>query len=78
MHPAKLFVNSFDKNGTVEPVRAYQTGDGKLYPYYLKTYLRHSDIVAVRLLKLTLTDKPLQKILLLKMFPLMKKMFAVL
>ena len=33
LHPAKLFVNSFDKNGTVEPVRAYQTGDGKLYPY---------------------------------------------
>jgi len=73
-----MFVISFDKNCTAEPVRAYHPGDDKLYPYYLKTYLRHSDIVAVRLLKLTLTDKPLQKTLLLKMFPPMKKMFAVL
>ena len=36
LHPAKLFVNDFDKNGTKECVMAYYKNDGKLYPYYLR------------------------------------------
>lgn len=36
LHPAKLFMNDFDKNGTAEAVMAYYKADGKLYPYYLK------------------------------------------
>ena len=34
-HPATLFVNDFDKNGTKECVVAYYKSD-KMYPYYLK------------------------------------------
>ncbi len=36
LHPAKLFVNDFDLNGTKECVMAYYKNDGKLYPYYLR------------------------------------------
>ncbi len=35
-HPAKLYVNDFDKNGQVECVSAYYKTDGKLYPYNLR------------------------------------------
>ncbi len=37
LHPAKLYVNDFDKNGTRECIMAYYKPDGKLYPYYMKT-----------------------------------------
>jgi hypothetical protein len=36
LHPAKLYVSDFDKNGTQECVMAYYKSDGKLYPYYLR------------------------------------------
>lgn len=36
LHPATLYVNDFDKNGTKECVMAYYKADGKLYPYYLR------------------------------------------
>jgi hypothetical protein len=35
-HPAKLYVDDFDKNGQVEPIFAYYKTDGKLYPVNLK------------------------------------------
>ncbi len=35
LHPASLFINDFDRNGTIECVAAYYKSD-KLYPYYLK------------------------------------------
>lgn len=35
IHPASLFVNDFDKNGTKECVTAYYKSN-KMYPYYLK------------------------------------------
>ncbi|MBC7508484.1 MAG: VCBS repeat-containing protein, partial [Ferruginibacter sp.] len=35
-HPAKLYVNDFDNNGTKECIMAYYKNDGKLYPYYLR------------------------------------------
>ena len=35
-HPAKLYLNDFDNNGTQECVMAYYKSDGKLYPYYLR------------------------------------------
>lgn len=35
-HPAKLYVDDFDKNGRVEPIFAYYKTDGKLYPVNLK------------------------------------------
>ncbi len=37
LHPAKLYINDFDKNGTREGIMAYYKPDGKLYPYYMKT-----------------------------------------
>jgi hypothetical protein len=36
LHPAKLYVSDFDKNGTQECIMAYYKDDGKLYPYYLR------------------------------------------
>ncbi len=36
LHPATLYVNDFDKNGTKECVMAYYKADGKSYPYYLR------------------------------------------
>lgn len=35
-HPAKLFIDDFDKNGQTECIPAYYKSDGKLYPYFLK------------------------------------------
>ena len=35
-HPARLFVNDFDKNGQTECVPVYYKTDGKAYPYFLK------------------------------------------
>ncbi len=35
-HPAKLFVDDFDKNGQSECIPVYYKSDGKAYPYYLK------------------------------------------
>ena len=35
-HPAKLYVDDFDKNGKVECVPVYYKTDGKAYPYFLK------------------------------------------
>ena len=35
-HPAKLYVNDFDKNGQVECIPVYYKSDGKAYPYSLK------------------------------------------
>jgi len=35
-HPAKLYVNDFDKNGQTECVPVYYKTDGKAYPYPLK------------------------------------------
>jgi len=35
-HPAKLYVDDFDKNGQTECIPAYYKTDGKLYPYFLK------------------------------------------
>lgn len=35
-HPAKLFVNDFDKNGQTECIPVYYKTDGKAYPYFLK------------------------------------------
>ncbi len=35
-HAAKLYVNDFDKNGTVECIPVYFKTDGKAYPYSLK------------------------------------------
>jgi hypothetical protein len=36
LHPAKLYINDFDNNGTTECVLTYYKSDGKSYPYYLK------------------------------------------
>jgi len=36
LHPATLYVNDFDKNGTKECVMAYYKSDDKSYPYYLR------------------------------------------
>lgn len=38
-HPAKLFVDDFDKNGQTECIPVYFKSDGKAYPYYLKDEL---------------------------------------
>ncbi len=35
-HPAKLYVDDFDKNGQTECIPAYYKSDGKMYPYFLK------------------------------------------
>jgi hypothetical protein len=35
-HPAKMYVNDFDKNGQTECVPVYYKTDGNAYPYYLK------------------------------------------
>ena len=35
-HPAKLYVDDFDKNGQTECIPAYYKSDGKAYPYFLK------------------------------------------
>lgn len=35
-HPAKLYVDDFDKNGKVKCVPVYYKTDGKAYPYFLK------------------------------------------
>ena len=35
-HPAKLFVDDFNKNGKVECIPVYYKTDGKAYPYFLK------------------------------------------
>ena len=35
-HPARLFVDDFDKNGQTECIPAYYKTDGKSYPYFLK------------------------------------------
>lgn len=37
LHPAKLYVNDFDKNGTRECIMTYYKPDGNAYPYYMKT-----------------------------------------
>ncbi|MBC7886592.1 MAG: VCBS repeat-containing protein [Ferruginibacter sp.] len=36
LHPAKLYVNDFDKNGQVECVPTYYKSDGVAYPYFLR------------------------------------------
>ncbi len=36
-HPARLYVDDFDKNGKVECIPVYYKTDGKAYPYFLKT-----------------------------------------
>ncbi len=36
IHPAKLYVDDFDKNGSIECVPVYYKKDGKAYPYFLK------------------------------------------
>lgn len=36
LHPAKLYINDFDKNGQTECVPVYFKTDGKAYPYFLK------------------------------------------
>jgi len=35
-HPARLYVDDFDKNGQTECIPAYYKTDGKSYPYFLK------------------------------------------
>ncbi len=35
-HPAKLYIDDFDKNGQTECIPVYYKADGKAYPYYLK------------------------------------------
>lgn len=35
-HPAKLYIDDFDKNGQTECIPVYYKSDGKAYPYYLK------------------------------------------
>ena len=35
-HPAKLYVDDFDKNGQTECIPAYYKSDGKIYPWFLK------------------------------------------
>ena len=35
-HPAKLYVDDFDKNGQTECIPAYYKTDGRQYPYFLK------------------------------------------
>lgn len=36
LHPAQLYINDFDKNGTGECILTYYKSDGESYPYYLK------------------------------------------
>jgi enediyne biosynthesis protein E4 len=36
LHPAKLYISDFDKNGQTECVPVYFKTDGKAYPYFLK------------------------------------------
>lgn len=36
LHPAQLYINDFDKNGTEECILTYYKADGKSYPYHLK------------------------------------------
>jgi hypothetical protein len=38
-HPARLYVDDFDKNGQTECIPVYYKPDGKAYPYYLKDEL---------------------------------------
>ena len=35
-HPAKMYVDDFDKNGQTECIPVYYKTDGKAYPYFLK------------------------------------------
>jgi hypothetical protein len=37
LHPAKLYVNDFDKNGQVECIPTYYKTDGVDYPYFLRS-----------------------------------------
>ncbi len=39
-HPAKLYVNDFDKNGQIECIPVYYKTDGKAYPYFMKGELQ--------------------------------------
>ncbi len=55
LHPARLYLNDFDNNGTRECILTYYKSDGKSYPYYLrddmvkqiptlkKKFLKHTD-----------------------------------
>lgn len=36
LHPAKLYINDFDKNGQTECIPVYFKTDGRAYPYFLK------------------------------------------
>ena len=38
-HPAKLYVDDFDRNGQTECIPAYYKTDGKMYPWFLKNEL---------------------------------------
>ncbi len=39
LHPARVYINDFDKNGIEECVLTYYKSDGKSYPYYQKNDL---------------------------------------
>jgi hypothetical protein len=55
LHPAQLYLNDFDNNGTPECILTYYKSDGESYPYYLKNdmvsqiptlkkkFLKHAD-----------------------------------
>ena len=40
LHPAKLYVSDFDKNGQTECIPVYYKTDGKAYPYFMKGELQ--------------------------------------
>ena len=64
-HPAKLFVDDFDKNGQTECIPVYYKNDGKAYPYYLKDEMESQmPILKKKFLKYeAYAGKPIEEIL---------------
>jgi hypothetical protein len=64
-HPAKLYVDDFDKNGQSECIPVYYKNDGKAYPYYLKDEMESQmPILKKKFLKYEkYAGKPIEEIL---------------
>ena len=64
-HPARLFVDDFDKNGLSDCIPVYFKNDGKAYPYYLKDEMESQmPVLKKKFLKYeTYAGKPIEEIL---------------
>ncbi len=65
LHPARLFVGDFDKNGQSDCIPVYYKPDGKAYPYYLKDEMESQlPILKKKFLKYAdYAGKPIEEIL---------------